>query len=108
MGQISRSSSPDWPRLFRLARSRVLFALRTDIGGEIGRLAPAQGKIRHLRVRVEQEEGDLFRREIRLARDCGKRGSVGAGLILVAVDNVAGGALALGEIGSMVSVSGHR
>jgi hypothetical protein len=62
----------------------------------------------HLRMRSSRKKAIFFRREIRLARDCGKRGSVGAGLLLVAVDDVAGGALALGEIGSMVSVSGHR
>jgi len=96
-------------RLGLVLLSRVLFARRADIGGEIGRLAAAQRKIRHASSdAVEQKEGDLFRREIRLARDCGKRGSVGAGLILVAVDDVAGSALALGEIGSMVSVGGHR
>jgi len=59
-------------------------------------------------VRVEQEEGDLFRREIRLAGDYGKRGSVGAGPLLLAIDHVAGGAPALGEVGAMVCVGGHR
>src|ERR1700730_588909 len=64
-------------RLLRLIlASCALFAQRADIGGEIGRLVPAQRKIRHLRVRVEQEEGNLFRGEIRLACDGGKRGSV--------------------------------
>ncbi len=71
-----------------------------DLGGEIGRLAPAQRKIRHLRVRVEQEEGDPFRRKVRLARDCFKRGSVGAGPPLVGVHHMTDGAPALGEVGS--------
>jgi hypothetical protein len=59
-------------------------------------------------VRVEQEEGDLFRREIGLARDCGKRGSVGTGLLLLAIDHMTGGAPALGEVGAVVCIGGHR
>ena len=59
-------------------------------------------------MRVEQEEGDLFRGEIRLARDRDKRGSVGIGPLLVAIDDVTGGAPALGEIEAMVGVGRYR
>lgn len=82
----------------------LLFAQRADIGGKIGRLAPAQREIRHLRVRVEQEESHFLRREIRLACDCRKRRSIGTGLLLAGVNHVTGGAPALGEICAVIGV----
>ncbi len=44
-------------------------AQRSDIGRNVAGFGPAQGKVRHLRVRVEQEEGEPLRTELRPARD---------------------------------------
>src|ERR1035438_2802682 len=51
-----------------------LFAQRADIGGEISRFVPAQRKIRHLWVRVEQEEGHRSE-ERRVGKECRSRWS---------------------------------
>jgi hypothetical protein len=85
----------------------ALFAKRADVSGDIGCLVSAQREIRHLGMRVEKEESNLFRSEIRPSRDCCKRWNVGVGLCLAAVNQVTGGAPALRELRAMIRIRGH-
>src|SRR5215475_5553585 len=58
-------------------------------------------------MRIEQEIGDLLRREIRFSCDLGEGKDVGAGLLLRTLYQMAGGAPAPGKIAAMIGVRRH-
>src|SRR5262245_44161579 len=58
-------------------------------------------------MRIEQEIGDLLRREIRFSCDLGEGKDVGAGLLLRTLYQVARGAPAPGKIAAMIGVGRH-
>ena len=58
-------------------------------------------------MRIEKEESNLLRGEIRLMRDRREWQNVGIGLCLAAVNQVTGGAPALRQYGAMIGIGGH-
>src|SRR5881398_867713 len=80
-------------RLPRLAVA--LWAQRSDVGCDVAGFGPAQGKVRHLRMRVEQEEGEPLWAEIWPACNGCEGGDVDARLALTVRHDVAGRAPAL-------------
>src|SRR5689334_3057901 len=58
-------------------------------------------------MRIEQEEGEPLRTEVRPARNGGKGGDVGTGLGLAVRDDMAACAPALGEVGTVIGIGGE-